>query len=151
MGTNYAETIIAAWNSVMEAISSKQIIGTAIDVAPNYPDSRDICAYIEITGDISGQVSMSMDAETGKTLASEMMGGMEIAEVDELVISAVGELCNMIMGSVCASISPNYQNLDITPPTVVTREEPSRLTRKPSYSIAFLMEDLEAVDFHVAV
>ncbi len=31
-----------------------------------------------------------MDAKTGKSIASEMLGGMEINEVDEIVISAVG-------------------------------------------------------------
>jgi CheY-specific phosphatase CheX len=39
--------------------------------------------------------------ETGKTLASEMLGYMEIAE-DEIITSAVGELCNLKMGNACS-------------------------------------------------
>lgn len=151
MRTNYAEKIIEAWNTVMEAVSTRRLMGASVQPAPNYPDRRDICAYISITGDISGQVTMCMDAQTGKVIASEMLGGMEIPEVDELVISAVGELCNMIMGSLCASIGTIYQNLDITPPTVITREQPPQSAKKPLYQIAFLVEDLETIDFHVAV
>jgi CheY-specific phosphatase CheX len=43
-----------------------------------------------------------MDEKIGMELASDMLG-MEITEVDELVVSAVGEICNMIMGNACSS------------------------------------------------
>lgn len=66
-------------------------------------------------------------------------------------MSAVGELCNMIMGSACSAISSTNKSVDITPPTVISDQQLPQLKMEPSYNIAFLLEDLEVIDFNVAV
>lgn len=151
MNPNYPEIMIQAWTGVLEAVSTKRLLDASVQTEPASPDPRDICALINIVGDLSGQVSMSMDADTGMLLASEMLGGMEISEVDELVVSAVGELCNMMMGSVCSSMSALSHSVDITPPVVLVGEEPAPSAREPLYRIALHMESLEAVYLHLTV
>ena len=152
METVYSKIFITAWNTVIGSFSSRHIISADVSTAKKYPiGNRGIHVIIGIIGDINGQISMSMNAETGKALASEMLGGMEITEVDEMVTSAVGELCNMIMGNACSTISSYETNVDITPPTVVADEIQPLLKIKPIYNITFVIEDLEAIDFIVAV
>lgn len=151
METRYANIFIDAWNTVLESFSSKQIMSADIKPPKEYPDKQDIFVFVGMAGDINGQIYMSMDGETGKILASEMLGGMEITGVDELVMSAVGELCNMIMGSACSAISSTNKSVDITPPTVISDQQLPQLKMEPSYNIAFLLEDLEVIDFNVAV
>jgi len=46
-----------------------------------------------------------MDAEVGKDITAQMLGGVAISEIDEIVMSAIGELSNMMMGNSCAQIS----------------------------------------------
>jgi len=72
-------------------------------------------------------------------------------EVDEMVISTVGEMCNMIMGYACSSISLTNTNVDITPPTVLTVKELLELKINSSYCISFLLEGMDAIDFNVGV
>jgi len=152
METKFSNIFIDSWNTVIESFSSRQIMSADVRLTREYADAnRGISACIGIIGDIDGQISMSMNAETGKALASEMLGGMEIMEVDEMVISAVGELCNMIMGNACSTITSSNTNVDITPPTVVMDKILPQFYIKPAYIISFLLEDLEAIDFIVAV
>lgn len=151
MDTRYSNIFIDAWNKVIESFSTKQIRST--DISPTKPQSNncDIFAYIGIIGDVDGHVYMSMDAETGKILTSEMLGGMEIADVDEMVISAVGEICNMIMGNACTSMSLLNASVDITPPTVLIHQQMPQLTINSAYNISVVLDDLDAIDFNVAV
>lgn len=151
METQYSTIFIEAWNTVLQSFSAKHITKAAVESPQEHMENSDICVSMGIIGDLDGQVYLLMNAETGKVLASEMLGGMEITDVDELVISAVGEMCNMVMGNACSSISLLHANIDITPPTVVAGEilPPPRI--KPSYTISLVLEDMNALDFNVAV
>jgi len=50
------------------------------------------------------------------------MGGMEVNELGDLSRSAVCELANIIMGTAAGLLSQRKINVDITPPTMVTRD-----------------------------
>jgi Predicted inhibitor of MCP methylation, homolog of CheC len=149
MEHKYADIFIDAWNTVFESFSSKHIMRASVE-SPKDASARDISVLIGFIGDVDGQIFMSMDAKMGKAIASEMLGGMEINEVDEVVFSAVGELCNMVMGNACSSISQETANVDITTPTVLHDDMP-KLRLKPLYNISFLFDDMESIDFNVAV
>ena len=151
METKYAEIFINAWSTVIESFSSKHIKSADVEAPDENLKRRDVYVLMGMVGDINGQIFMAMDAQTGKALTSEMLGGMEITEVDEVVISAVGELCNMIMGNACSSISDDNAGVNITPPTVIADQNMPQLKVRPLYNISFLLEDLEKIDFHVAV
>jgi chemotaxis protein CheX len=147
----FSNYFIDAWHTVFGSFSGRQIMSADVKPPQETLVNGDILVLMGLMGDINGQICMSMNAETGKSLASEMLGGMEIASVDEMVTSAVGEMCNMVMGNVCTNISSINANVDITPPTVVAGPKKPRLTAKPSYEISFLLEGPEIIDFHIAV
>ena len=60
-----------------------------------------------------------MDIENAKIIASKMMFGMPIAELDEMACSALNELSNMIMGNTATVFSTQGKLIDITPPISV--------------------------------
>ena len=151
MEAQFSNYFIDAWYTILESFSSRQIMSADIKPPQEALIDRDILVLMGLIGDINGQICMSMDADTGKSLASEMLGGLEITDVDELVTSAVGEMCNMIMGNVCANISLINTNVDITPPTVLAGQKHPKLTMKPAYDIYFLLEGYEIINFQVTV
>ena len=148
----YISGLVNAIDSVFQSVSSHpaQCQEPALVEQPEPP--RDIAVLIGFVGDMAGQVEMSMDDTMGRQLASELLGGMEIAEVDELVVSAVGELGNMIMGSVCTQMSRTQIALDITPPMVLLGA--CRLGEKlspPFYRIPVELKNLGTIAFSVLV
>lgn len=81
----------------------------------------DCNVIIGITEGIRGNAMIGMDKNTVKQLASIMMGGMEILEIDEMAISAVAEITNMIVGNIFNSLS-SEKFINFSPPTIVVGE-----------------------------
>ena len=75
--------------------------------------------YVKTTEFRSDSVII-MIGVTGKAcqVASGMMMGMPVPELDDLAMSAISELGNMIMGNAATILSTKGIGIDITPPTV---------------------------------
>jgi len=81
-----------------------------------------VVILIGLTGKISGNVVLSLSKKLALTIASAMMFGMPVNELDEMSKSAIAELANMILGHTANIFFQNHMNIDITPPTVLTGE-----------------------------
>lgn len=71
---------------------------------------------VGVVGQMKGQAVLAMDVENAKIIASKMMFGMPIAELDEMACSALNELSNMVMGNTATVFSTQGKLIDITPP-----------------------------------
>lgn len=84
-----------------------------------YVNGEPLFIMLGITGEITGQVCVVMETETAKDIASRMMMGMPVAELDMMAKSALSELGNMMMGNAATLLSNSNVLIDITPPTLV--------------------------------
>lgn len=75
-----------------------------------------VLIVIGVTGAMKGQVIINIPSEHAKQLASGMMMGMPVEELDEMSLSAISELGNMIMGNAATLFSTRGIVIDITPP-----------------------------------
>jgi len=73
---------------------------------------------VGITGELRGQVLISMSFQTACDVASKMMMGMPVPELNDMAKSAVSELANMILGNSATIFSKKGIALDITPPSL---------------------------------
>jgi len=81
--------------------------------------SNSIAIIIGVTGDIKGQIIFSMGIDTACSIASKMMMGMPVPELDEMAKSAIAELTNMILGNTATLFYNNGVSVDITPPSLL--------------------------------
>ena len=89
----------------------------------NLPYSGDnVIVIIGLTGEIKGTVVISLKNSVACKIASAMMCGMPVPELDEMSKSAISELCNMILGNTASVFAANNIKIDITPPTLLTGE-----------------------------
>ena len=77
-----------------------------------------VIIMIGITGEMRGQVMIVLSYTKALEIASKMMMGMPVEKLDEMSISAISELGNMIMGNAATISSTKGILIDITPPTV---------------------------------
>ncbi|WP_425448568.1 chemotaxis protein CheX [Dethiothermospora halolimnae] len=82
-----------------------------------------IAVVVGVTGNLKGQIVINFTEETGKKLASNMMGGMPVATLDEMAKSAISELGNMIMGNASTKLFDIGIKTDITPPSILAGKE----------------------------
>lgn len=109
-------------------LSAKQVLQQVCQIDVQFgPISKDdfyvngepLFIMLGITGEITGQVCVVMETETAKDIASRMMMGMPITELDDMAKSALSELGNMMMGNAATLLSNSNVLIDITPPTLV--------------------------------
>lgn len=81
--------------------------------------SDTVAIIIGITGDIKGQVIFSLGTGTACSIASKMMMGMPVSELDEMAKSAISELTNMILGNTATIFYNLGITIDITPPSLL--------------------------------
>lgn len=113
-------------NPIIEASKNVIMSTTGIDPAlgkvyiKNMPYKGDkVVVLIGLTGQIKGNVIISMPETLARNIASAMMGGMPVPSFDDLAKSAIAELCNMILGNSAALFQKNNYEIDITPPTLM--------------------------------
>ena len=74
---------------------------------------------VGVVGEMKGQVILAIREDNAKDIASRMMFGMPVNELDEMASSALNELGNMIMGNTATIFSTLGIIIDITPPLAV--------------------------------
>ncbi|MCG2729195.1 MAG: chemotaxis protein CheX [Acetobacterium sp.] len=82
-----------------------------------------IVLTLGIVGDKKGNVAYSIDTEGAKQIASTMMMGMPVDELDDMAKSAISELSNMLTANATINFSNDGINVDISPPTMLTGED----------------------------
>ncbi len=106
---------------------------------------------IGVIGKIKGQVYFELTTDTTKKIASGMMGGMTITELDEISKSAVSEMVNMIMGNTSTIFAKKNIEVDITPPTLLIGDK-IEISHKDSIIVVPLeLEGLGTIAINVAV
>ena len=100
------------------------VCGQDLEVKPSYVHKHlevenALAISLELTGDITGRVLVRFTEDNAKQIASAMMMGMPVEELDDMSVSALAELGNMIMGGASSHLAEEGVVTDITTPTVL--------------------------------
>ncbi len=79
--------------------------------------SQGFTVVLGIVGDLQGSLMLDMNRDFAIKLAS-IMNMEKCSEIDELVMSSLGELGNLIAGGSCTLVREQGYKLDITTPSV---------------------------------
>lgn len=119
MKAEYINAFIKASTEVLNNfVSEKFSVGKPFIRNNPFP-TKEIIILLGITGDIKGQAVFSLTEDMAKAVASGMMMGMPVEEIDEMAKSALSELGNMIMGNSATLLFNEGVKIDITPPSLV--------------------------------
>jgi len=131
--------------------SSDKIIKEVTGLSPNLGKlyvkqtdytTQDVIVLIGLTGEIHGSVVINLSKVLACNIASAMMMGMPVPELDEIAKSAISELCNMILGNAATLFSRKGIVIDITPPTILIGNDIHLSMHKSLIvCIPFLFED----------
>lgn len=113
--------------------------------------AENMIIVVGITGEIRGQAVISMSLEMAKTIASCMMMGMPVPEMDEMAKSALSELGNMIMGNSATLLFNLGVNIDITPPTMMMGENMSISSAQMTTISVPLTSDKGVITFDISM
>ncbi len=80
-----------------------------------------ISSLIGLAGDVRGILAVKCPASVATGITGAMLG-MDIAEIDEDVKDAMGEIANMIAGGLKVALAPFEKNIELAIPTTVVGE-----------------------------
>ncbi len=119
MNVEYINAFIKASTEVLNNFVTEKFSVGKPAVRTNPFPTKEIVIILGITGEIKGQAVFSLSEEMAKKIASGMMMGMPVPEIDEMAKSALSELGNMIMGNSATLLFNQGIQIDITPPSLV--------------------------------
>lgn len=118
MNVEYINPFLLSSASVLQSMCGMTLKAGKPYVKSTQFDTDHVVICIGITGQLSGQVLMDLKKETALDIASRMCM-MQITKLDELGLSALSELGNMVLGNAATVISTKGIIIDITPPTII--------------------------------
>jgi len=119
MNVEYINPFIEASQFVLKTVAGLDIRLGKIFMKDSPYNSDSVVIIIGITGKIRGQVIFTLSKEAALNICSNMMGGMEVAEFDEIAKSAISEMTNMILGNTATILFNRGIQIDITPPSLL--------------------------------
>ncbi|MEJ6949848.1 chemotaxis protein CheX [Natronospora cellulosivora (SeqCode)] len=115
------ENIVKACNTTFPMFGYNLELLTE-DEDSNLNSVEEVNVLIGLSNGTQGNMIISLNKKTALRIISAMMGGMEIKEIDNMGESALGELANILIGSVVSGIATDKQ-IDLSPPTIATGQD----------------------------
>mgnify|MGYP001823077255 CR=1 FL=1 len=111
-------------NAVIRLFKTMMTLPVKVGTPALNADARphhDVCGVIDVSGEVSGCVVVSMPEPLATTLASELLGDT-IETLDEDCVDAVGEIANMIAGNAKTDFPGGASAISV-PQVVIGREK----------------------------
>lgn len=122
MNIEYINPFIEASQTVLKQIAGIEAKMGKVYLKESPYRSDSVIVMVGLTGKMRGQAMFTMSKDVALEIASGMMGGMQVTELDEISKSAISELTNMILGNTATILYNKGVNIDITPPSFLMGE-----------------------------
>jgi chemotaxis protein CheX len=151
MKVEYINPFIQASQSVFKMLCGIEVTLERIYLRSSSFSVNQAVIMIGVIGKVKGQVYFELSIDTAKRIASTMMGGIPIVELDEISKSAISEMVNMIMGNTSMIFANENINIDITPPSLLMGEKIEISNKVSTVVIPLELEGLGTIAINVAV
>lgn len=119
MDVKLINPFVDAFLNVMPQLGFQEIKKQNVSLKGKNLKSQGVMLNIGIVGDIKGNVVYCLDIEGAKKIASTMMMGFPVNELDDMAQSAISELSNMLTANASTNFAENGVNINISTPTMI--------------------------------
>lgn len=152
MNIEYINPFIEASQTVLKQIASLDAKLGKVYIKNSPYKSDNIIIIVGLTGKIRGQAIFAMSKDVALFIASKMMFGMPVSELDEMAKSAISELTNMILGNTATILYNKGVDVEITPPSLLMGENMQITSSKmKTISIPLLLGDIGTLEIDISV
>lgn len=119
MNVEHINPFIQASRAVLKSAANMDFPLGKVYLKTSPYSSETVVVVVGLMGALRGQVHFSMDKPVALKIASAMMMGMPITELDEMSKSAIAESANMILGNAATLLYEKGLKVEITPPSLM--------------------------------
>jgi chemotaxis protein CheX len=95
----------------------------------------DVTALIGLSKDLRGNVAYGMDQTTAQNIASMMMMGTPVEELDGMAQSAIAEMANILASNAVIALEREGLSVNISPPALITGDKVVVVSRVKTLAI----------------
>ena len=150
MKAEHIQPFLIAANTVLSMTCQTAFQAGKPYVKDNEFNNDNIIICVGITGQLCGQVLLNFNIDTALYIASQMCM-MPITELNEISMSALSELSNMIMGNAATLLSNQNILIDITPPSLARGFFRIDSAYAQNICVPLLMENGRIIEIDIAV
>lgn len=122
MDVKYINPFIESFAIVMPQLGFQETKKIGIGVKGREMVSSGVIIVLGIIGEIKGNIAYAIDMDSAKKIASTMMMGMPVNELDDMAQSALSELTNMLTANAATAFANIGITVDISTPTLLYGE-----------------------------
>ena len=119
MKADYINPFLSSSITVIESLMQQKPSVGKLQVTHFEYKEDDICLKIKTFGQFESELIFGFSKDVAIRMVSCMMGGAKIEQFDEICLSAVAELGNMISGNASTLLYNDGVMIDISPPEFV--------------------------------
>ncbi len=132
MKVEWIEPFVSAVFTVLETLVGDKPQRDKLSLRDTTFTTQQISIIAGVTGEIEGSAIYGMTFDTAQGIAGAMMGGEKLEALDDMAMSALSELGNMITGNAATVLSQKAYDVDITPPSLIKGKEVTLSTKVPA-------------------
>lgn len=152
MNVEYINPFIEASQTVLKQIAGIDAKLGKVYIKDSPYKGDNIVIIVGLTGKIRGQAIFTMNKTVAMNIASKMMFGMPVTELDEISKSAISELTNMILGNAATILYNKGIGIEITPPSLLMGENMQISSAKmKTVSIPLIFDDGSVMEIDISV
>lgn len=152
MKVEYINPFIEASEIVLRQMTGLNVKLGKVYLKDSPYKSDNVMVIVGLTGKMRGQVIFTMSKPVAIDIASKMMGGVVISELDEISKSAISELTNMILGNTATILYNKGIGIEITPPSFLLGENVEVSANKMrTVCIPLLLSNNNIIEIDVAL
>jgi chemotaxis protein CheX len=154
MNIEYINPFIEASQTVLKQVTNIDAKLGKVYLRSSPYKGESILIIVGITGKMRGQAIFTMTKTSALKIASAMMYGMHVDELNEISKSALSELTNMILGNTATLLYNKGIGIEITPPSLLLGENlqisPSKM-KTICVPLYLTEEQTEALEIDISV
>jgi chemotaxis protein CheX len=118
----YVNPFVESFSSVMPQLGFANVRIGKLSAKKKEVITSGVLIILGVVGDIKGNVVYTIDIEAAKQIASTMMMGTPVDELDDIAKSALSELTNMLTANAATVLADIGIRIDISVPTFLIGE-----------------------------
>lgn len=142
MDVKFINPFLGSFLSIIPQFGLTDIKKNKISVKGKEISSPGVMIILGIIGDVRGNVIYATTNECAKMIASAMMMGAPINELDELAQSAISELTNMLTATAATNFYGQGININISTPTLMYGDFTANTNSEKTICIEMLINDM---------
>ena len=146
----HLEPFLEAARQVLELELGTSVERGDLTVAASGCTTQEITVIIGITGQLVGLVIFGLTEETARRIVSQLMGE-PLLELDELALSGIAELGNVIAGRAATLLTERGLDSDIAPPVLLVGAGSRISTAGIQRLVVPLIANLGTIEIQLAI